>query len=120
MRQALVLANKVVAGTLTETDDMRYVFKYDDAYLINPQLRAISLAFPKRKEEYVSEELFPFFYNMLSEGIVTVSGAGKRTKALCSVGSLPSTGWIPPYQPSKRFSRMALTYSLITLKLTLE
>lgn len=68
MRQALVLANKVVAGTLTETDDMRYVFKYDDAYLINPQLRAISLAFPKRKEEYVSEELFPFFYNMLSEG----------------------------------------------------
>ena len=68
MRQALVLANKVVAGTLTETDNMRYVFKYDDAYLINPQLRAISLAFPKRKEEYVSEELFPFFYNMLSEG----------------------------------------------------
>ena len=68
MRQALVLANKVVAGTLTETDNMRYVFKYDDAYLINPQLRAISLAFPKRKEEYVSDELFPFFYNMLSEG----------------------------------------------------
>ena len=68
MRQALVLANKVVAGTLTETDNMRYVFKYDDAYLINPQSRAISLAFPKRKEEYVSEELFPFFYNMLSEG----------------------------------------------------
>ena len=56
MRQALVLSNKVVAGVLTETD------------LINPEQRAISLAFPKRKEEYVSDELFPFFFNMLSEG----------------------------------------------------
>ena len=68
MRQALVLANNIVAGTLTETDDMRYIFKYDDEDLVNPNLRAISLAFPKRKEEYVSDELFPFFFNMLSEG----------------------------------------------------
>ena len=37
MRRALVLANKTVAGTLTETDDMRYTFKYDDEYLINPE-----------------------------------------------------------------------------------
>ena len=50
MRQALVLVNKIVAGTLTETDDMRYIFKYNDDYLINPKQRAISLAFPKRKE----------------------------------------------------------------------
>ena len=68
MRQALVLVNKIVAGTLTETDDMRYIFKYNDDYLINPKQRAISLAFPKRKEEYTCDELFPFFYNMLSEG----------------------------------------------------
>ena len=68
MRRALVLANKVVAGTLIETDDMRYIFKYDDDYLIDPEQRAIALAFPKRKEEYVSDELFPFFFNMLSEG----------------------------------------------------
>lgn len=68
MRQAKVLANKIVAGTLTETDDGHYIFKYDDAYLINTKLQAIALAFPKRKEEYVSDELFPFFFNMLSEG----------------------------------------------------
>lgn len=68
MRRALVLVNKIVAGTLTETDDIHYIFKYDNEYLINPEFRAISLAFPKRKEEYVSDELFPFFYNMLSEG----------------------------------------------------
>ena len=68
MRQALVLSNKIVAGILTETDDMHYTFKYDEEYLLNPDFRAISLAFPKRKEEYFSNELFPFFYNMLSEG----------------------------------------------------
>ena len=68
MRRALVLANKIIAGILTETDDMRYIFKYDDDYLINTELRPISLAFPKQKEEYVSDELFPFFFNMLSEG----------------------------------------------------
>lgn len=68
MRQALVLLNKVVAGTLTETDDMRYIFQYDDAFLFDAKNRPISLAFPKRKEEYVSDELFPFFFNMLSEG----------------------------------------------------
>ena len=68
MRRALVLVNKIVAGMLTETDDIHYIFKYDNEYLINPEFRAISLAFPKRKEEYVSDELFPFFYNMLSEG----------------------------------------------------
>lgn len=68
MRRALVLSNKIVAGVLTETDDMRYIFKYDDAYLLDSELRPISLSFPKRKEEYVSDELFPFFFNMLSEG----------------------------------------------------
>ena len=68
MRQAKVLNNKIVAGILTETDDGRYIFKYDDTYLVQSTLPAISLAFPKRKEAYVSNELFPFFFNMLSEG----------------------------------------------------
>lgn len=68
MRRALVLLNKVVAGTLMETDDKRYVFQYDESFLADTTNRSISLAFPKRKEEYVSEELFPFFFNMLSEG----------------------------------------------------
>ena len=68
MRQALVLSNNIVAGRLIETDERRYIFRYDEDYLFNSELRAISLAFPKRKEEYVSDELFPFFFNMLSEG----------------------------------------------------
>lgn len=68
MRQAEVHANKNVAGILTETDDGHYIFKYSDAYLIDNELPAISLAFPKRDAEFASEELFPFFFNMLSEG----------------------------------------------------
>lgn len=68
MRQALVLSNNIVAGRLIETDERRYIFRYDEDYLFNSELRAISLAFPKRKEGYTSDELFPFFFNMLSEG----------------------------------------------------
>ena len=68
MRQAEVLVNKILAGKLTETDDGHYIFRYDDSYLADSGQPAISLAFPKRREEYVSDGLFPFFFNMLSEG----------------------------------------------------
>lgn len=62
MRQAQVLSNQIVAGLLTETDDGQYIFQYDDAYLLDPKCRPITLAFPKRREKYVADELFPFFF----------------------------------------------------------
>lgn len=68
MRVAEVFTNGVLAGTLSETDDGKYIFKYDNAYLLDSRNRAISLSLPKRKEAFVADELFPFFYNMLSEG----------------------------------------------------
>lgn len=68
MRAAEVFTNGVLAGTLSETDDGKYIFKYDDAYLLDSRYRAISLSLPKRKEAFIADELFPFFYNMLSEG----------------------------------------------------
>lgn len=68
MRAAEVFTNGVLAGTLSETDEGKYIFKYDDAYLLDSRNRAISLSLPKRKEPFVADELFPFFYNMLSEG----------------------------------------------------
>ncbi len=68
MRAAEVFTNGVLAGTLSETDDGKYIFKYDDAYLLDSRNRAISLSLPKRKEAFIADELFPFFYNMLSEG----------------------------------------------------
>lgn len=68
MRVAEVFTNGVLAGILSETDEGKYIFKYDNAYLLDSRNRAISLSLPKRKEAFVADELFPFFYNMLSEG----------------------------------------------------
>ena len=68
MRTANVYVNNILAGTLTEHDDYSYTFRYDAAYLNNPSQTAISLTLPKQKEEYHSNHLFPFFYNLLSEG----------------------------------------------------
>ena len=68
MRRAEVYTNGVLVGLLTETDDAKYIFKYDDVFLVNPTTKAISLTLPKRSEAFVADELFPFFFNMLSEG----------------------------------------------------
>ncbi|MGL5787084.1 MAG: HipA N-terminal domain-containing protein [Bacteroidales bacterium] len=68
MRQAQVFSNGVLAGILTETDSGKYIFCYDDSFLIDEKQTAISLSFPKSQREFSSETLFPFFFNMLSEG----------------------------------------------------
>lgn len=68
MRQAQVFSNGVLAGVLTETDSGKYIFCYDDSFLIDDKQTAISLSLPKSQREFSSETLFPFFFNMLSEG----------------------------------------------------
>lgn len=68
MRQAQVFSNGVLAGVLTETDSGKYIFCYDDSFLIDERQTAISLSLPKSQREFSSETLFPFFFNMLSEG----------------------------------------------------
>lgn len=68
MRRAAIYANNVFAGVLTETDDGKYRFRYDDVYRLNDNLTAISPSFPKCEIEFASNTLFPFFFNMLSEG----------------------------------------------------
>lgn len=68
MRQAQVFSNDVLAGLLTETDSGQYIFCYDDSFLINVEQTAISPSFPKTKKKFTSKNMFPFFYNMLSEG----------------------------------------------------
>lgn len=68
MRQAEIYTNGVLAGMLTETDNRRYIFRYDDDFLLDESQTAISLSFPKSLREFSSDALFPFFYNMLSEG----------------------------------------------------
>lgn len=68
MRKAAVYNNRRLAGFLTENEDRSYTFSYDKDYLSDSCTDAISLTFPKRAEPYRNEFLFPFFFNMLSEG----------------------------------------------------
>lgn len=69
MRKVEVYRNGVFTGTLTEENRNLYVFRYDEHYFHDSQLPAISLTLPKSKMEYQSPFLFPFFFNMLSEGV---------------------------------------------------
>ena len=67
-RIAKVLINKQLAGTLTHNNS-EYIFQYTDDYYKDSTKPSISLTLPKTKQEYKSSILFPFFFNMLSEGV---------------------------------------------------
>ncbi len=69
MRTARVFYNQIPAGILTEDDRRSYRFIYDDAYFNDGRLPSISLTLPKNQKEFKSDYLFPFFYNMLAEGV---------------------------------------------------
>ncbi|MFA5426378.1 MAG: HipA N-terminal domain-containing protein [Bacteroidales bacterium] len=69
MRAVEVYRNGLLAGTLVEENRHQFVFRYDDNYFMDDNKPAISLTLPKTKKEYRSEFLFPFFFNMLSEGV---------------------------------------------------
>ena len=64
MRECKVYVHDVEAGLLQETDDREYVFTYHDDYQGDP----VCLAMPVRQKVYRSDHLFPYFFNMLSEG----------------------------------------------------
>ena len=64
MRQCKVFVHDMEAGILQETDAREYVFTYGEDYHGEP----VCLAMPVRKEAYHSNHLFPYFFNMLSEG----------------------------------------------------
>ena len=64
MRQGKVYVHDVEAGILQETDAGEYVFTYHDGYHGEP----VCLAMPVRETPYRSSHLFPYFFNMLSEG----------------------------------------------------
>lgn len=68
MRKCEVYIHGVKAGELTEFDGHEYEFVYDRTYLHDANNPPVSLTMPLREEPYHSESLFPFFFNMLSEG----------------------------------------------------
>jgi serine/threonine-protein kinase HipA len=67
MRSAEIYRNNIRAGILSETDS-GYTFTYDPVYFNDISKPSISLTIPKTKLSYTSKTLFPFFFNMLSEG----------------------------------------------------
>ena len=67
MRRGIVYYNKATAGEIIEEVN-NYTFIYDSVYFLNTYLPAISVTIPKTKQSHQSPILFPFFYNMLSEG----------------------------------------------------
>jgi HipA-like protein len=69
MRTLAIYRNGTLAGLLIEENRKHYIFTYDDKYFMNENCADISLTLPKSQKEYDSECLFPFFFNMLSEGI---------------------------------------------------
>lgn len=68
MRQAKVLYKDQYAGLLSQLDDGSFRFEYKPGWLEDPTKPPVSLTLPKKKEPFLSEFLFPFFYHMLPEG----------------------------------------------------
>lgn len=69
MRKAKVYRNGELVGSLIEENRNSYIFRYEDVWLKDNSKPAVSLTLPKSQQEFRSEFLFPFFYNMLSEGV---------------------------------------------------
>ncbi len=68
MRSIDVYNNTVLAGTLSELDNGKYSFRYDDEYYNDDSMPEISITLPKSRQEFISDSIFPFFTNMLPEG----------------------------------------------------
>lgn len=69
MRQLGIYVNNRKAGVLTELHPgSAYSFQYDQNYLVS-DTPSISVTLPKSSSYYESTSLFPFFANMLPEGV---------------------------------------------------
>lgn len=60
--------NNRKAGILSEKARDNYQFDYDKDYLTREDATPVSLTMPLSDKSYQSKVLFPFFFNMLSEG----------------------------------------------------
>lgn len=69
MKSANVYRNGERIGVLTRHKRNSYEFEYDEQWFNNPQKPAVSLTMPKTNQTYRADHLFPFFYNLLSEGV---------------------------------------------------
>ncbi len=68
MRQAKVFYQDFLAGTLTETNEGEYVFKYDNNYVQEHPQDFLTFSMPVRTEPFIENRLFPFFEGLIPEG----------------------------------------------------
>jgi HipA-like protein len=69
MRSGQVFYKNELAGTLTQLDNGSFLFQYDQQWLNDSSKPSISLTMPKNKLEFQSSALFPFFFNLIPEGV---------------------------------------------------
>ena len=69
MRSGQVFYKNELAGTLTQLDNGSFLFQYDEQWLNDSSKPSISLTMPKNKIEFQSSTLFPFFFNLIPEGV---------------------------------------------------
>ena len=69
MRRVKIYCKEQLAGILIEENRRSYIFRYEDNYFRDIGTTAISLTLPKSQQEYRSEFIFPFFSNMIAEGV---------------------------------------------------
>ncbi len=67
MRKAWVYFHEELAGTLEETDT-GYRFSYQESYLNNSNVQAISLTLPLTQTPYEDNTMFSFFDGLIPEG----------------------------------------------------
>ena len=68
MRQGRVYYKDRLAGTITETDDGEYVFRYNAQYVKDHPKDFITFTMPVTNEPYTDKRLFPFFEGLIPEG----------------------------------------------------
>jgi serine/threonine-protein kinase HipA len=69
MRKGLVYRNQEAVGELIEVQKNSYEFRYNDDWFNDSSKPVVSLTLPKTQQVYQSDVLFPFFFNLLSEGV---------------------------------------------------
>jgi len=67
MMAANIYFDDYLAGTLWRDEAGRFHFKYAPIFLA-ADTPPISARMPKQADTFLSDKLFPFFFNMLSEG----------------------------------------------------
>ena len=68
MRKAKILYKNQEAGILTQHDEGSFSFCYHKEWVADNNKPSISLTLPKVEQEFHSQFLFSFFFNMLPEG----------------------------------------------------